>query len=374
MTTSIKPNRFVNLHGHSTLSIGDAIGLPQEHMDYAISNGMDGLALTDHGTMAGISHQQLHLKKLETKGIKFKAIPGVEAYFVDSLTEWSKLVQVQRANKALQKAMASIGNEHAEAEADLDAAQTTVSSEDEEGGTLIEIESETKSSNKFSDPITQRNHLVLLPKNNTGLKSLFQMVSESYIDGFYRYPRMDFDMIKRHAKGNIVASSACIGGKLAKVVFDNQNPAEEWRSWKVTDYNLEKIQAELKAVSDRFVDALGGAENYYVELQMNKLSCVLGSALLITSDGPLTMKEIVEKAKVGEYVSVLSYDEKSNKCLYKKVLWGDITRKNAKVIKLTLANGSSVTLTPDHKVFTNIGWVEAGKLKDHQNIRIMAIS
>ena len=258
MTTSIKPNRFVNLHGHSTLSIGDAIGLPQEHMDYAISNGMDGLALTDHGTMAGISHQQLHLKKLETKGIKFKAIPGVEAYFVDSLTEWSKLVQVQRANKALQKAMASIGNEHAEAEADLDAAQTTVSSEDEEGGTLIEIESETKSSNKFSDPITQRNHLVLLPKNNTGLKSLFQMVSESYIDGFYRYPRMDFDMIKRHAKGNIVASSACIGGKLAKVVFDNQNPAEEWRSWKVTDYNLEKIQAELKAVSDRFVDALGG--------------------------------------------------------------------------------------------------------------------
>jgi len=272
MANDKRPKLFVNLHGHSCVgSIGDAIGLPQEHMDYAISNGMDGLALTDHGTMAGISHQQLHLKKLESKGIKFKGIPGIEAYFVDSLTEWNKLVQVQRTNKALQKAMASIGNEHAEAEADLDAAQTTVSSEDEEGGTLVEIESETKSSNKFSDPITQRNHLVLLPKNNTGLKALFQMVSESYIDGFYRYPRMDFDMIKRHAKGNIVASSACIGGKLAKVVFDNQNPAEEWRTWKVTDYNLEKIQAELKAVSDRFVDALGGPENYYVEIQMNKL-------------------------------------------------------------------------------------------------------
>ena len=270
-TPTIKPSRFVGLHAHSTLSVGDAIGLPQEHIDYAMTNGMDGLALTDHGTMAGISHQQIHAKKLKDKGVNFKAIPGVEAYFIDSFVEWRKLVQVQRTNKALQKAMASIGNEHAEAEADLDAAQTTVSSEDEEGGTLIEIESETKSSNKFSDPITQRNHLVLLPKNNTGLKSLFQMVSESYIDGFYRYPRMDFDMIKRHAKGNIVASSACIGGKLAKVVFDNQNPAEEWRSWKVTDYNLEKIQAELKAVSDRFVDALGGAENYYVELQINKL-------------------------------------------------------------------------------------------------------
>ena len=99
MTTSIKPNRFVGLHGHSCVgSIGDAIGLPQEHMDYAISNGMDGLALTDHGTMAGISHQQLHLKKLESKGVKFKGIPGIEAYFVDSLTEWNKLVQVQRTN------------------------------------------------------------------------------------------------------------------------------------------------------------------------------------------------------------------------------------------------------------------------------------
>ena len=89
MANDKRPKLFVNLHGHSTLSIGDAIGLPQEHMDYAISNGMDGIALTDHGTMAGISHQQLHLKKLEAKGIKFKAIPGVEAYFVDSLTDWS---------------------------------------------------------------------------------------------------------------------------------------------------------------------------------------------------------------------------------------------------------------------------------------------
>ena len=62
----IKPTRFVGLHSHSCVgSIGDAIGLPQEHIDYAISNGMDGLALTDHGSMAGISHQQLHVKKLE---------------------------------------------------------------------------------------------------------------------------------------------------------------------------------------------------------------------------------------------------------------------------------------------------------------------
>lgn len=63
----------------------------------------------------------------------------------------------------------------------------------------------------------------------------------------------------------------CIGGRLAKVVFDNQDPNVEWRTWKVTNYNMEKIQTELKAVTDRFVDALGGPENYYLELQMNRL-------------------------------------------------------------------------------------------------------
>lgn len=266
-----KPNRFVGLHSHSTLSVGDAIGLPQEHIDYALSNNMDALALTDHGSMAGISHQQIYAKKLKDKGVKFKAIPGVEAYFIDSLSDWSKLVQVQKANKQLQVTIASIGNELADAEADMDAKHGKEVSEDEAGGTVVELEAETKGENKFNDPIKQRNHLVLLPKNNTGLKSIFQMVSESYIDGFYRYPRIDFDILKRHAKGNVVASSACIGGRLAKIVFDNQDPNVEWRTWKVTDYNMEKIQAELKAVTDRFVDALGGTENYYLELQMNRL-------------------------------------------------------------------------------------------------------
>ena len=267
-----KPNRFVGLHSHSCVgSIGDAIGLPQEHIDYALSNNMDALALTDHGSMAGISHQQIYAKKLKDKGVKFKAIPGVEAYFIDSLSDWSKLVQVQKANKQLQATMASIGNELADAEADMDAKHGKEVSEDEAGGTVVELESETKGENKFDDPIKQRNHLVLLPKNNTGLKSIFQMVSESYIDGFYRYPRIDFDILKRHANGNVIASSACIGGRLAKVVFDNQDPNVEWRTWKVTDYNMEKIQTELKAVTDRFVDALCGTENYYLELQMNRL-------------------------------------------------------------------------------------------------------
>jgi intein/homing endonuclease len=54
------------------------------------------------------------------------------------------------------------------------------------------------------------------------------------------------------------------------------------------------------------------------------------------------------------------------------VSWGDITRKNEKVLQLTLKNGKKVKLTSDHKVFTDKGWMEAGELKNHPNIKILS--
>ena len=38
-------------------SIFDAIGYPQDHMDFAYENGCDALALTDHGNMNGLAYQ-----------------------------------------------------------------------------------------------------------------------------------------------------------------------------------------------------------------------------------------------------------------------------------------------------------------------------
>ena len=65
---------FVGLHAHSVAgSIFDALGYPQEHMDYAYENGMDALALTDHGNMNGMSYQVLHAKKMKAEGKEFKA-------------------------------------------------------------------------------------------------------------------------------------------------------------------------------------------------------------------------------------------------------------------------------------------------------------
>ena len=68
---------FVGLHAHSVAgSLFDALGYPSEHMDFAYNNGMDALALTDHGNANGLAYQVLHAKKMKTEGKKFKPIFG----------------------------------------------------------------------------------------------------------------------------------------------------------------------------------------------------------------------------------------------------------------------------------------------------------
>ena len=83
---------FVGLHAHSTAgSPFDAIGYPQQHMDFAYENGCDALALTDHGNCNGVAYQVLHAKKMEKEGKEFKPIYGCEAYFIPSFAEWQKV-------------------------------------------------------------------------------------------------------------------------------------------------------------------------------------------------------------------------------------------------------------------------------------------
>lgn len=274
---SRKPTKFVGLHSHSTFSVGDAIGTPADHIKYAAKNGMDALALTDHGNMNGMSHQLIAAEKLAKSGQKFKALPGVEAYFIPSLSDWMKLKEQRQAEKEAAKAKVKkktdeeqlelVGDPFASAKEEMDASVAPQVNEEEEGGTVVENEEESKQ--KVRDPLYQRNHLVLLPKNAAGLKSLYKLVSDSYIDGFYRYPRMDFDMLKREAKGNIVALSACMAGYPAKLIFDYQTEPD-WTKWTANDDNFEQIQAALKESIERFKHAMGD-ENYYLEIQFNKL-------------------------------------------------------------------------------------------------------
>ena len=98
---------FVGLHAHSVAaSIFDAIGYPDEHMDFCYENGGEALALTDHGNMNGFSHQFLHWQKMKAEGKEFKPIFGVEAYFIPSVEEWQQEYDRIKADAKLAKTLA----------------------------------------------------------------------------------------------------------------------------------------------------------------------------------------------------------------------------------------------------------------------------
>ena len=78
-----------------------------------------------------------------------------------------------------------------------------------------------------------------------------------------------------------------------------------------------------------------------------------------------TLLEMVEAHERGEEQWVYSVDIKDqNKLKPGKVSWAGSTRKNAQLIKLTLDNGESIKVTPDHKMIRRCGAVaEAQTLK-----------
>lgn len=91
---------FVGLHAHSGVgSPFDGFGYPQDHMDFAHSNGSRALALTDHGNMNGLAYQVLHAKRMHKQGKDFKPIFGVEAYFIESVADWKVKLEEHRADK-----------------------------------------------------------------------------------------------------------------------------------------------------------------------------------------------------------------------------------------------------------------------------------
>ena len=200
---------FVGLHAHSVAgSIFDGLGYPQEHMDFAYENGMDALALTDHGNMNGLAWQVLHAKKMQAAGKDFKPIFGCEAYFVPSIKEWHEeydtIMQDKKAARAAKK--------------------------EETSGATVEDEGASKKAAR--NILNRRRHLVLLVQNQTGLNNLFKLISESYQpENFYRYPRLDFDLLEKYNEG-IIASSACLvvklhaffGGIELEIVIAQQQP------------------------------------------------------------------------------------------------------------------------------------------------------
>ncbi len=101
--------------------------------------------------------------------------------------------------------------------------------------------------------VRQRFHLCLYAKNEVGYKNLMFLSSKAYLEGFYYYPRINWDLLKEHAEG-LVCSSACLQGEV------------NWHL-NLSERNLKfgaKGYEEAKRVALKYQEVFG--DDFYLEL------------------------------------------------------------------------------------------------------------
>lgn len=67
-------------------------------------------------------------------------------------------------------------------------------------------------------------HVILLAKNQSGLRNLYKLISLSHLEHFHRFPIMPKSLINENREGLIVGS-ACAAGELFKAILDHK----DWR-------------------------------------------------------------------------------------------------------------------------------------------------
>lgn len=138
----LKPSDFVHLHNHTHYSLLDGLTKIPELVNFVKSQGMEAVAVTDHGTMSGLV--ELY-KTCNDAGIK--PILGLEAYVA--------------ARKM----------------SDRDPAYDK-----------------------------QRFHITLIAMNNQGFENLCRLMTEAEINGKYYKPRIDHDVMEKYSEGIICLS------------------------------------------------------------------------------------------------------------------------------------------------------------------------
>ena len=92
-------------------------------------------------------------------------------------------------------------------------------------------------------------HMILLARNQTGYENLVKLVTKAHLEGFYYKPRIDEEILEKYAEG-LIATSACLNGKIPKMLLANK---------------LDEAEALAKKYEKWF-----GKEHFYLELQYHK--------------------------------------------------------------------------------------------------------
>jgi DNA polymerase-3 subunit alpha len=180
----------------------DGVATPEEYAKRASEIGLSAIAITDHGVLSG--HRPMY-RAAKANGIK--PILGIEGYI-----------------------------------------------------TADRFDNRDKS--ERTDPLDMvYNHIVLLAKNDKGLENLNKLNELAWTEGYYRKPRIDFEILSKYKEGVIVLS-ACMSGLLAKAIeYKEYAVAKKHMTWfketfgedfyvEVMPHNSAELNKELLEMAD----------------------------------------------------------------------------------------------------------------------------
>jgi len=147
---------------HTHFSLLDGVATPEDYIKRAKQNNMTAIAITDHGALSG--HRPMY-RAAKAEGIK--PILGIEGYITKDRFD-------KRDNK--------------ERNSPLDLVY---------------------------------NHIIILAKNQQGLENLNRLNELGWTEGFYKKPRIDFEILEKYKEGLIV-STACPSGLINKALEHNE--------------------------------------------------------------------------------------------------------------------------------------------------------
>jgi DNA polymerase-3 subunit alpha len=124
-------------------------------------------------------------------------------------------------------------------------------------------------------PDAKNYHLVLLAENETGYRNLIHLSTEAHLQGFYRKPRVDHQMLAAHSAG-LICLSGCASSELSSIILSGDLAAAE-----------EKADWYRQVFPDRYYLELQ-YHNLDFQVQINQgvvhLSQKLGLPLVATND------------------------------------------------------------------------------------------
>lgn len=231
---------MINLHVHDAKgSLLDSIATAEQIAEFAKNNNQSAIAITNHGLMTSFVD---FVKSCNKNNVK--PIIGVECYEVDNMYEKADTKDYQQS----------------------------------------------------------RYHLVLLAKNQIGLKNLFKIVSEANTTGFYKKPLISIDWIINNQLGEgIICLTACQAGRLSRLLVDGRDDLANKFTNKL--YNcFDYVACEIQSHNTES-QAIANSKIYDFAIKNNMPYVITTDAHMISKDQLNThaiFVQIGEGREVGE--------------------------------------------------------------------------